>query len=341
MKILIIKPSGIGDIVHSLPVAIGLKRIYSRCQLHWLVFSKFKDILQNFKYVDKVLLWDRNAGITEYIKLIKELRKEKYDTIIDLQVLMRTALLGFLVNFRRVVSTGFVREFTDLFVLPVAKFNPDLHAVERNYQVVEFFAKQENKTLQYPVELLPWIFIDDKEQNVAKNFLSYDKNIRYIIFSVGSRGWHKIWPWENFVKLIKLLNLRYNNMLPVLVGSKEEVFISERIAANLNIPYINLTGKTTLRELCAVINLASMTISNDNGIAHISAAMDKPTIILFGPSNPIWFYPYNKKSGFIYKNLKCSPCGIRTSCKNNRCMKEIYPEEVFDYITSNFDYYIK
>ncbi len=343
-KILIIKPSGIGDIVHSLPVAFGLKEIFKDCKIHWVVFSKFKGILENFAYVDKVILWDRNGGIKEYLRLIKELKAQKYDLIVDLQVLLRTSFLGYVVSRKKVISTSFVREFSHIFVTPVAKFDPNLHAVERNYQVVEYLAAKNNKKVHTPKEFLPWIKITEEENFFAKKLLDFKEENKYIIFSISSRGEHKIWHYENFVSLIFKLKKSFLNIIPVFVGSNTELQVVQQATKqldNFKIPYINLTGKTTLRQLCAVVNNCVLTISNDNGVAHISAAMDKPTLILFGPSSPKWFYPYNDNSGYIYKPIKCSPCGIKTSCKNNICMKQITVEEVYNYVLEKFSKYLQ
>jgi len=340
-KILIIKPSGIGDIVHSLPVAIGLKLIYPYCKIHWLVFNKFKDILYGLDYIDEIILWNRNGGLKEYIRLIEELKKQNYDLIIDLQVLFRTALLGYLLKFKKIISTGYVREFSNFFVSPVAKFDKNLHAVERNYQVVEFLAKKENKSVPKPIDLLPWIKINKNEDEYAKKLLEFDSNKKYIFFSVGSRGQHKIWPKENFLELINLLYKKFKNLFLVFVGSKEEIDRVNWVISNLHLKeYKNFVGYTDLHQLCALLNNAAVVVSNDSGVAHISAALDRPTLVLFGPSDPTWFYPYNMKSGYIYKNLKCSPCGIKTLCKNNRCMQEITPKEVFEYIDTNFSSYL-
>ena len=139
-----------------------------------------------------------------------------------------------------------------------------------------------------------------------------------------------------------MLKEKYNNLVFVFVGSKDDVWRTNNVIKNLgNIEYVNLVGLTSLKELCSVLYLSNLTISNDNGVAHISAGLDRPTLILFGPSNPKWFYPYNKKSGYIYKPIKCSPCGIKTYCKDNVCMKQISPSEVFNYISEKFSELLK
>lgn len=335
-KILIIKPSGIGDIVHSLPVAIGIKHIYPNCEIHWLVFDKFEEILHNHPYIDRVISWKYNGGLKEYFILIKDLKKENYDLIIDLQVLLRSSFLGYMIRCKKVFSTSFVREFSYPFVKPVAKFDKNLHAVERNYQVVEYLSKKEKKQIPTPLELLPWFKINEEQDAKAKEILNFNSDRKYVLISLGSRGTHKIWPTKNFLALINLLYRYFSNIIFIFVGSYNEQKLFKLIENDLIVEYKNLIGKITLKDLPSIVNLCSFTISNDNGIAHISAALDKPTLILFGPSNPNWFYPYNKKSGYIYKNLPCSPCGIKTFCRNNRCMNEISVNEVFDYILNNF-----
>ena len=178
----------------------------------------------------------------------------------------------------------------------------------------------------------------DPELEFVKKILNYDGNKKYIICSVGSRGKHKIWPTEYFSELITMLSKHYTNLVFVFVGSKEdEDKTNDVIKCLCKIDYINLVGQTSLKELCAVVSFSTLTISNDNGVAHVSAALDKPTLILFGPSNPKWFYPYNEKSTYIYKPTKCSPCGIKTLCKNNICMKQVIPLEVFKHIKEKFD----
>ncbi len=202
----------------------------------------------------------------------------------------------------------------------------------------ELLKKIFKKDLPEPYDYLPWIKVKEEEKRLARELLKDNK--KYVLFSVSSRGRHKIWPEEKFSELINMLNNAYN-IIPVLIGMKNEEEIVNTVIKNLNCEYVNLVGKTDLRILCGIIERCNLTISNDNGVAHLSAALDKPTLIIFGATNPKWYYPYNKKSGYIYKGYKCSPCGIKARCRDYRCMKDIKPEEVFEYLNSNFHKYLE
>ncbi len=337
-KILIIKPSGIGDIVHSLPVAIALKKINPDCRLHWLIFSKFEQLLKNVNYIDKVIQWDRKGGLREYMRVIKLIRSENYDMVIDLQSLLRTAILSFFSGAKEKITVGLTREFSWLFEKPVSKFNPELHAVERNYEIIKYLGGQ---NLPSPDDLLPWLKITNDEKKITNSaMVGFENNKNLVLFSVGSRGAHKIWPQTHYAKLINLMNERYD-ITPVFLGSKEESALIEKTTGEINCKSINLAGKTDLRTTLAVIDECCLVIGNDNGIVHMAAALDKPVLVIFGATNPKWYYPYNKKSKYIYKNYPCSPCGIKTFCRDYKCMKDIKPEEVFNFLRDNFENYLK
>ncbi len=201
-KVLIIKPSGIGDIVHSLPVAIGLKKIFPNVIIHWLVFSKFADIFYNFNYVDKLILWDRDGGVKEYLRVIKELCKDKYDLVIDLQFLLRTAIIAKLTKADKKVGVSFFREYANLFIKPISKFNPELHAVDRNYEILK---KLFDSNLPEPYDYLPWLKVNNKEKEIVNNLLKDIYGKKFILLSVTSRGRHKIWPEEYFSQLINMM----------------------------------------------------------------------------------------------------------------------------------------
>ncbi|MDI6641471.1 MAG: lipopolysaccharide heptosyltransferase II [Elusimicrobiota bacterium] len=339
-KILILKPSGIGDIIHSLPVAYGLKTLYPNAKIYWVVFSRFEKILHNVSSVDKLILWNRFGGLKEYIRVIKQVRAEKFDLVIDLQALLRTALVSYFSQSKIRLAVSLSREFTWIFEKPVEKFNAKMHAVDRNYQVVKYLSSLQTETATQPVpepiSFLPWIHLTDDEREIAKRLLvSSGKEINrpIVLFAVTSRGGHKIWPYYNFVQLINLITEEYN-IIPVFLGMKEESSIVKKVTDGLKCEFIDLTGKTDLRIACSVVSFCKLVVGNDSALIHIATAMNVPVIGLYGPTEPAQVGPYGNKSIVICKKLPCAPCGIKTNCKNNRCMREIKPDEVYECVKS-------
>ncbi len=331
-KILIIKPSGIGDIIHSLPAAYGLKNLYPNSKIYWLVFGRFEKILHNVPWVDELLLWNRFGGLKEYIRVIKTVKEEKFDLVIDLQGLLRTAVISFFSGGKTRLAVSLLREGAWLFEKPIEKFDPEMHAVERNYRIVKYLSNE--KPLPEPVSFLPWIHITDEEKETAKKLIgSFGIKINrpFVLFAVTSRGEHKIWPYFNFIELINLAVKEYN-LIPIFLGMKEESELVKKVTDGLNCEYIDLTGKTDLRIACSVISFCKLVIGNDSALIHIASALDIPVIGLYGPTNPTQVGPYGRKHTVILKKLPCGPCGIKTSCKNYRCMTEITPEEVFNAV---------
>ncbi|MCM8830257.1 MAG: lipopolysaccharide heptosyltransferase II [Candidatus Omnitrophica bacterium] len=325
-KILIIKPSGIGDIVHSLPVAYGLKWLYPGSRIYWLVFTKFATLLHNTPSVDELILWNRDGGIGEYGKVIKTIRKEKFDLVIDLQGLLRTAIVSFFSGGKKRVAVSLLRECAWLFESPVERFDPKIHAVERNYGIVRYLS--DGKFVPAPSYFLPWIHITEQEKEMA-NRLIKDNKKPLVLFGVGSRGQHKIWPYRNFTELINLAVKEYE-FLPLFLGMKEEVELTRKVIDGITCEYIDLTGKTDLRIASALVSFCRLVIGNDSALIHIASALDIPVIGLYGPTDPIQVGPYGDKNKVILKKMPCSPCGIKTRCRVNRCMREITPEEVFN-----------
>jgi len=330
-KILVIKPSGIGDIVHAIPVARAMKIIYPGAVIHWVVFTKFAGLFKNVDCVDEVIGWDRRGGLREFYRIVSELRREKYDIAIDLQGLLRTAFLNRFSGAGVRFATPLLREGANLIEKPVERFNPGLHAVERNYRVAEFIAGRQKKNIPPPSEFVPWLVPFERGVSKASNILEgLPRPI--VVFATASRGAHKIWPGNNFAALINLMYKKWK-ITPVLVGTEREREITSAVLSGVVCrPYLNLAGEISLAELPAVISQSDLVIGNDSGVIHIAAALGLPTLGIFGATNPRWYYPYNKKSRYIYKNYPCSPCDIKTFCRDYKCMKDITPEEVISVV---------
>jgi len=145
---------------------------------------------------------------------------------------------------------------------------------------------------------------------------------------------HRAWPVEHWKQLLKLLAPTYH--LVIIGGKGEEKFFDSLLPYPQSV--INLVGKSNLPELITIIRNAEAIITADTGPSHIASAVNTRTFALFGPSNPKGTGPYPTPFNAIHiisKNLECSPCNATErikACKDNQCMKQILPSDVYEAI---------
>lgn len=144
--------------------------------------------------------------------------------------------------------------------------------------------------------------------------------------SVNSRA--KRWPPERYAELAD--RLAESGMNVVLIGSPAELDVSTEVSSRARRQPMVLTGKTTVAEAVAIIGIANVLITNDTGPAHIGAALGTPTLVIFGPTNPLTTYPLSPSAGIVRHPPDCAPCMLRDCPIDHRCMTAISPEEVFD-----------
>ena len=120
------------------------------------------------------------------------------------------------------------------------------------------------------------------------------------------------------------------NVNVVLIGSKEEIEVSNAVSELCKTKPINLAGKTDLAEAVATLSVIDLLISNDMGLAHVAPAVGTETIVIFGPTNPETTRPFSENAEVIRKAVECSPCMLRDCPIDHRCMTWISVEEVFD-----------
>jgi len=150
------------------------------------------------------------------------------------------------------------------------------------------------------------------------------------------------WPDANWIGLIRLMNRTNSKIKLLMIGGKGEASNMETLLHEirggihpLNLEIVNLAGKTSIRELIALLNVADVFVTNDSGPMHLSALADIPTLAIFGPETPSLFAPLTEKCHIFYLNNYCSPCittfsGKLSRCANNVCIKNISPETVFE-----------
>ena len=321
MKILIIKPSSFGDIIQANPALTALRTIYPDAEITWLVFDAWADILDFFPDLNKKIVWKKSGGIKEYLRIINEVRKEKFDLVIDLQGLLRTALIVLLSGAKRKLGVPGMKEMSWLLVKEVSPEKKKLNAAIRSLEPLSFisgktFLPKFNIRVDSVSEAVVDVIL--KKQNISFS----DKLVALI---PSARGRAKQWPVEYFKKLISLLVSEPKNKI-IILGDKNISGLYRGIGIS------DLSGRTTLKNLAAILKRCSVVVGLDTGPVHVAAALGVPTVVLFGGSDVNETSPVSKNAVIIKKDFKCSPCRGRMSCRDTDCMRAISPEEVVEAV---------
>ncbi|MEW6002417.1 MAG: lipopolysaccharide heptosyltransferase II [Nitrospirota bacterium] len=321
-KILIVKPSSLGDVVHSLPFLYALREKFSEAKIHWVIAGGLEDLLTGHPMVERLWIINKDAWkkiinaketLNELRELFKELRKEKYDLVVDLQGLLRSGVITAATGAPLRVGFAESREGSGFFYTHKVKAGKDIHAVDRYLKIADFLGCSLGD-VRFP---LPFNFNPLSTHSLPS---------QYAAIVPGARWKTKMWPPENFGSLSSLLPLK-----TVVVGSRSDMNVAREIVANSKGKAISLAGRTNLKELIEVMKGARFVVSNDSGPMHIAAALGISVFALFGPTDPVRTGPYGEGHVVIREDLSCAPC-FKRSCKDMKCMKSLSVRKVYEII---------
>jgi len=336
MRILIIKPSSLGDVVHSLPFLKAIRDTFQDAHIEWVITRDLKDVLEGNPLINGLIVFNKDSWnrpknfsrtVKEALELVKTLRTRHYDMVVDLQGLLRSGLMAFFTHSPLKIGFKHSRECSWLFYNRKISVNGTLHAVDRYLEIAKSVGAK-MKQVEFP------LYIDDTEKGKIKSLIG---NLQEYIVIVPSARWEtKRWPPENFGMLISKLSIPC-----VITGSSADKQVVQQVMASSNGKGMDLCGKTNLKGLIALIAGAKAIVSNDSGPMHIGTALGVPVIALFGPTDPVRTGPYgwseirakqkNKNLRVIKISIPCSPC-FKKKCKDPLCMNGINVETVLEGI---------
>ncbi|TFE66866.1 ADP-heptose--LPS heptosyltransferase [Methylacidiphilum sp. Yel] len=285
MKILIIKLSSFGDIIQCFPVASGLLKKFLSAKIDWVTYDIYRELFDYQPSISRVFTIPHYSScgmiesIAQIIKLIRALKKERYDMVLDLQGLFRSGIICGFSGAKRKIGPWNGREGS-LFFYKERIMPPPPPAQERYLEFLRYLGIQPDP-YAFQLPLLPSI-LDIKD---------------YIVIHPYSRWPSKIWPWRNY----QALTLRLPQFHFVFVGIGPWFPINE---ANCT----DLRGKLPLGKLIALLGNAKAMISGDSGPAHLAAALGCPTLVMFGPTDAAESRPIGKKVFVLQSDVSCSPC---------------------------------
>ena len=336
-RLLIIKPSSLGDVIHALPaLALIRRRLGTQLtRVSWIVNESFANLLEMAPGIDRIVkfprkrLWKR--GVIRAFK--HELQSEEYDVAIDFQGLLRSGLMAWCSHAPRRIGFADGRECSPWFYNEPVKI-PKGHAVERNLQLADAAFPLESDDIHTPCG--PLLTVTAEQRCAARVKLSIDEGTPVLAIGHSSRWNSKNWPADFFARVIDIIAQRQPGVRFWLLGAPEELPRAEEVARSCRIAKpLNLTGKSTMTELVALLAASTALFTNDSGPMHLAAALDVPTIALFGATNPDLTGPYGPPGRHAVFKSTCpqSPC-FRHDCPlgAGKCSEGTAPETVADSI---------
>jgi len=326
-KILIVKPSSLGDVVHSLAFLNAVREQFPDAEIHWVVARGLEGLLTGHPMIKKIWvinkdMWKKlsqiSSSFSEIQSLLRNLRKEHYDIVVDLQGLLRSGIITMATG--APVRIGFMeaREGSRFFYTHRVKGGKDIHAVDRYLKIASFLGC-DITDVRFPLPL-------KVTSSPLPHHHSTDK--AYAIMVPGARWRTKRWPPEYFGELTSLLPIK-----TVIVGSRADVDIANRIVALSNGRALSLAGNTEISELVEIMRGARFVVSNDSGPMHIAAALGIPVFAIFGPTDPMRTRPYGEGHTIIREDISCIPC-FKRKCGDLKCMENLSVEKVYREIKS-------
>lgn len=316
-KILILRFSSIGDIVLTTPVIRCVKQQVKDAEVHFCTKKAFKSIVASNPHVDKVHVLEDSLG-----SLIKLLKAENYDYIIDLHNNLRTRIIKARLG---KPSRGFNKINYEKWLMVNFKRNklPDVHIVDRYLEAaITLGVKDDGKGLDY--------FISPQD---VVDISTLPKGFRtgYVAFAIGAQHFTKRLPVERIIELCEKLKQPV-----VLLGGKEDIATGEEIAqyfqahkGDSKTLVYNACGKYSLNGSASLVEQASKVVSHDTGLMHIAAAFKKDIISVWGNTIPEFgMYPFRTNFKTLeVKGLSCRPCskiGYKKCPKGHfKCMRDI------------------
>lgn len=323
-KILIIRLSSIGDILQCSGVPRVLRKKFPQAQIHWLVRSDNKDLLEQNPHLNKVISFDRKLGFSGLRKLAQELREQNYTHVYDAHSNLRSHYLS-----AKLKPDSFIR-----------RHKPRFKRFALFYLRLNLF-KRYNSASSFIEPLRPWGVENDAqgtELHLSKDALSKAKTLldgfgtsqsKWIAF-IPSAAWaKKRWPTNHFVQLAQDL-LQDSQVHIAILAGPEDTFCKEIEKVNPK-RILNLQGRLSLLESAAVASLCRTTVGNDTGLLHMAEALGRGVVELVGPTP--FGDPTRRESIKLENKLWCKPCSKdgRGPCINptyQKCLVEIAPAAV-------------
>jgi heptosyltransferase I len=345
-RFLIVRLGALGDIVHAIPVAAALRRAFPGSRIDWLVSAKHREILDLVPVIDRrLLISDRmpagrapgdtasrgRTGATSLLGAIRELRRARYDVAIDLQGLIKSAMLARGSGAERVIgfAASYARErlarpfYTDAYDPGRGGLyarQETRHVVEINLGVLTMLGIATGPA-EFPIEAAA---------SHAAREMQNRTGGRYALLNPGAAWPNKRWPPARLADVAVMLRERHDLTSVVLWGPGEEALADTVVRAARGAA--TLAPRTTIADLVALARGAALMVSGDTGPTHIASAVGTPIVGIFGPTRPARNGPLSSRDVTVSRDASCRCHHLRRCTQARMCLLDVPVEEVFGAI---------
>jgi heptosyltransferase I len=323
VKVLIVRLGALGDIVHAIPVAAALRRAWPAARIDWLVAPRHREILELVPAIDRRVPFEDRASLS----ILRQLRRERYDAALDLQGLIKSALIARLAGARRTV--GFNRKYAREPLasnLYTETFDPGgdgiyarsetRHVARINLGLLQRLGIA-NPALEFPLTIAP---------SAVADVLRAQAGGRYAILNPGAAWPNKRWPPDRLAALARALRERHQ-LISVVVWGPGERALAEQAVAGADGAAI-LSPATTIADIVALARGAALMVSGDTGPTHIAAAVGTPLVGIYGPTRPERNGPWLADDETVSRAAICECHHLRECRRGRMCLLDIEVGEV-------------
>lgn len=334
-RILIVRPSALGDVCRSVPVLASLRAAYPDARIDWLVQDAFAPAIAEHPALNGVVSFPRRAFGQDMKRLkfgpvlawLRELRKARYDLVIDCQGLARSGLFTWWTGAERRVGYSNAAECAWVGYTSRLYVNMDVHAVDRMLRLVEHAGVKAVRDMRLYAPL------KDREKVAADAELSGS----YVVVAPTSRWAGKRWPQERFSEAItKLLEMGGGRGVErvVVVGSQSERSqcgsLIELAARDSRV--VDRIGKTSVGELMAIVERSALVLCNDSAVLHMAVGFDRPVVALYGPTHVGRVGPYRRERDVIQQVRAGDVIDHKNDAAGRELMERISVSSVVDAV---------
>jgi lipopolysaccharide heptosyltransferase I len=335
LKVFILKPSSLGDVIQALPVLRMIRKHRPEAEVYWWLDGRLLPLLEGDPDLAGVIPFERQRWSSplhwdEAVRSIRAIRAHRFDWVIDLQSLARSAACAWLAGGEFTVGLEDAREGAHaLYDVAVPRTSYDTHAVDWYLKTLA--------PLGVPIDWnIEWLPVQPRVAQAVQDKWHPDDG-RWIAILPGARWATKRWPTEYFVAVVRDLAAHFADARFAVLGGMDDQEAGRAIAAAAPGRSLDLTGRTSLPEMVEWIRRCDLVVTNDTGPMHVAAAVGRRVLGIFGPTEPSRTGPYRQVGSVLQLQLPCVPC-LSTRCRLEKtpleCLRGIGPEIVIERATA-------